>query len=55
MSRLLGDPTYEAYAERAVRYLWQRRDNATGLMGNVIDINTGEWVSKVGQGGGGTF
>lgn len=47
MSRLLGDPTYESYARRAALALWELRDNSTGLTGNVVDIHTGEWVSKV--------
>ena len=47
VSRLLGDPTYESYARRAARALWRLRDNSTGLTGNVVDINTGEWISKV--------
>ena len=33
LSRLLGDPTYERLARRAVRALWDRRHPGTGLVG----------------------
>ena len=45
--RLLGDPIYESYARRAVESLWQSRDNTTGLFGNVMNIQSKEWVSTV--------
>ena len=47
ISRLLGDPIYEAYARRAMKALWDNRHNETGLFGNVMDINTGKWISEV--------
>lgn len=53
LSRLLGDPVYEGVARRAVRALWELRSKKTGLLGNVIDVQTGEWVgymSGVGAG-----
>ena len=34
LSRLLGDPVYEAVARRAVDRLWQYRSNVTGLFGS---------------------
>lgn len=46
LSRLLGDPTYESFARRAVDALWRQRNNETGLFGNVINIETGQWVSQ---------
>ena len=33
LSRLVGDPTYENLARRAVRALWDKRHPATGLVG----------------------
>ena len=47
LSRLINDPIYEIYVRRAVKNLFKYRNKATGLLGNVIDINTGEWLGKV--------
>jgi len=47
LSRLLGDPIYEIYARRAVAGLYSRRHEETGLVGNVLDVHTGEWMGKV--------
>jgi len=47
LSRLLGDPIYEIYARRAVLGLYNRRDLTTGLVGNVVDVHTGEWKGKM--------
>ena len=47
ISRLLGDPVYESLARRAVHSLWNIRDNSTGLFGNVMNIQSGQWVSNV--------
>ncbi|XP_078728511.1 ER degradation-enhancing alpha-mannosidase-like protein 1 [Lampetra fluviatilis] len=53
LSRLLGDPTYEGAARRAVRSLWALRCNTTGLLGNVINVQSGQWVgSQSGLGAG---
>ncbi|XP_069592289.1 ER degradation-enhancing alpha-mannosidase-like protein 1 isoform X2 [Ranitomeya imitator] len=46
LSRLLGDSTFEWVARRAVQALWGLRSNSTGLLGNVVDIQTGQWVGK---------
>ncbi|KAI5109003.1 ER degradation-enhancing alpha-mannosidase-like protein 1, partial [Silurus meridionalis] len=46
LSRLLGDSTFEWVARRAVRALWNLRSNQTGLLGNVVNIQTGQWVGK---------
>uniref|UniRef100_A0A8C9ZTM0 alpha-1,2-Mannosidase n=1 Tax=Sander lucioperca TaxID=283035 RepID=A0A8C9ZTM0_SANLU len=46
LSRLIGDSTFEWVARRAVRALWNLRSNETGLLGNVVNIQTGQWVSK---------
>ncbi|CAG5117011.1 unnamed protein product, partial [Candidula unifasciata] len=47
LSRLLKDPVYEAVARRAVTSLWQLRSNVTGLLGNVVNIQTGEWTGTM--------
>nr|AJA37905.1 EDEM-like protein 1 [Littorina littorea] len=47
LSRLLADPVYDFYAHQAVAGLWKYRSNVTGLLGNVINIQTGEWVGKM--------
>jgi len=47
LSRLTGDPVYELYARRAVRSLYALRHTDTGLVGNVVDIHSGEWKNKV--------
>uniref|UniRef100_A0A8C6P1S8 alpha-1,2-Mannosidase n=1 Tax=Nothobranchius furzeri TaxID=105023 RepID=A0A8C6P1S8_NOTFU len=46
LSRLIGDSTFEWVARRAVRALWSLRSNETGLLGNVVNIQTGQWVGK---------
>ncbi|KAK7916540.1 hypothetical protein WMY93_012301 [Mugilogobius chulae] len=46
LSRLIGDSTFEWVARRAVRALWKLRSNETGLLGNVVNIQTGQWVGK---------
>ena len=47
ISRLLGDPVYESLARRALNSIWELRDNSTGLFGNVMNIQTGRWISNV--------
>ena len=47
LSKLIGDPIYEIYVRKAVKKLFNLRNKSTGLFGNVIDINTGEWLSKI--------
>uniref|UniRef100_A0A8C7PYI0 alpha-1,2-Mannosidase n=1 Tax=Oncorhynchus mykiss TaxID=8022 RepID=A0A8C7PYI0_ONCMY len=44
LSRLIGDSTFEWVARRAVPALWNLRSNETGLLGNVGNIQTGQWV-----------
>ncbi|XP_048873424.1 ER degradation-enhancing alpha-mannosidase-like protein 1 isoform X2 [Brienomyrus brachyistius] len=46
LSRLVGDSTFEWVARRAVKALWNLRSNETGLLGNVVNIQTGQWVGK---------
>ncbi|KAL1434838.1 hypothetical protein MTO96_001727 [Rhipicephalus appendiculatus] len=47
LSRLLDDGAYEEAARRATRALWSLRAKDTGLLGNIVDVNTGEWVGKM--------
>ncbi|VIO87744.1 ER degradation-enhancing alpha-mannosidase-like, putative [Brugia malayi] len=53
LSRLLGDATYESLARKTNRKLWSLRNKVTGLLGNVVNIQTGEWkgvISGLGAG-----
>lgn len=45
LSRLSGDPLFEAAARRAVAALWRRRSTTTGLVGTTIDAIDGAWRS----------
>ncbi|KAI1294947.1 ER degradation-enhancing alpha-mannosidase-like protein 1 [Halotydeus destructor] len=47
LSKLVNDPVYESVARRAAKYLFLKREQATGLLGNVIDVETGEWVNRI--------
>ncbi|XP_061543664.1 ER degradation-enhancing alpha-mannosidase-like protein 1 [Phycodurus eques] len=46
LSRLTGDSTFESVARQAVRALWKLRNSETGLLGNIVNIQTGHWVGK---------
>ncbi|KAI9244605.1 glycoside hydrolase [Helicostylum pulchrum] len=52
LSRLTGDPTYENAAKRALKAVWSRRSNIN-LLGNVIDIQTGNWIHTASSTGAG--
>lgn len=45
LSKLTGDPVYYEKCKRGVVAVYDRRNAATGLVGSLIDINTGEWTS----------
>ncbi|CAA93106.2 alpha-1,2-Mannosidase [Caenorhabditis elegans] len=47
LSKLLGDDTYERLARRVNEKLWNLRNEVTGLHGNLIDIQTGEWLGHL--------
>uniref|UniRef100_T1IJL9 alpha-1,2-Mannosidase n=1 Tax=Strigamia maritima TaxID=126957 RepID=T1IJL9_STRMM len=47
LSRLIGDPVFEGVARRANHALWEHRSCHTGLLGNVINLQTGKWVGKL--------
>ncbi|KAG0353735.1 alpha mannosidase-like protein [Podila minutissima] len=59
LSRLSGDPSYEASdaeldaAKRALHELWRRRTKI-GLVGNTINMTSGEWMSVMTGIGAGT-
>ncbi|XP_022098761.1 ER degradation-enhancing alpha-mannosidase-like protein 1 [Acanthaster planci] len=44
LGQLVDDPIFERVARRAMDALFARRSNQTGLLGNVINIQTGEWI-----------
>jgi mannosidase alpha-like ER degradation enhancer 1 len=52
LSRLTGDPIYENAAKTALKAVWQRRSNID-LLGNVIDIQTGQWIHTASSTGAG--
>uniref|UniRef100_A0A7E4V370 alpha-1,2-Mannosidase n=1 Tax=Panagrellus redivivus TaxID=6233 RepID=A0A7E4V370_PANRE len=43
LSNLLGDTSYEKVARQINSQLWNMRDGNTGLLGNAIDVNSGNW------------
>lgn len=43
LSRLTGNPDYEAAALRALRKLWSMR-SSMDLMGTTLDVITGDWI-----------
>lgn len=47
LSRLTNDSSYERLARRANRALFSLRDPKTGLFGNTLDVETGEWSSEM--------
>ena len=51
VSRITGDPKYYDAAELAMLEVWQRR-SSLGLVGEVIDIRTGEWANTASHVGG---
>lgn len=42
---LLDDPIYDKVARKAMKSIYSRRNNVTGLLGNELNIHTGEWLS----------
>ncbi len=47
LSRLVDDQIYEKVARTAVKSIYSRRDNSTGLLGNELHIHTGEWLGTL--------
>jgi len=53
LSRLTGRRVFEDKARTALFALWERRNPSTGLVGNTINVQTGQWLlSKTGSGPG---
>ncbi|KAG0958748.1 hypothetical protein G6F32_000022 [Rhizopus arrhizus] len=52
LSRLTGDEKYERAAKRALKSVWDKRSHLS-LMGNVIDIQTGNWIHTASSTGAG--
>ncbi|XP_074655390.1 ER degradation-enhancing alpha-mannosidase-like protein 3 [Tubulanus polymorphus] len=46
LSRMTGDPTFEAKAKKALNYLWEQRHRQSDLVGTVINIHSGDWVRR---------
>ncbi|KAJ3145802.1 alpha mannosidase-like protein [Geranomyces variabilis] len=46
LSRLTGDPKYEAAAKRALMSIWERR-SALDLIGNTINVLDGKWINEL--------
>lgn len=44
LSRLTGDPSFEKAAKKAFFAIWNRKSDI-GLVGNTINIRTGDWIS----------
>ncbi|KAF8303422.1 hypothetical protein DL93DRAFT_2090221 [Clavulina sp. PMI_390] len=49
LSRLTGDPRFEAAARRAFFAVWNRRSKL-GLVGNAINVRTGDWIEPLASG-----
>ncbi|KAI6175844.1 Alpha-1,2-Mannosidase [Aphelenchoides bicaudatus] len=47
LSRLVNDDVFERLARKAVQKLWSSRHKQTNLLGNVIDIQTGQWTGHM--------
>ena len=47
LGRLVGDPSFELAAQRAMDKLWSVRNKTTGLIGNVYSRESGEWLDPM--------
>ncbi|KAI7871607.1 glycoside hydrolase [Spinellus fusiger] len=52
LSRLTGNSYYENVAKRSLKALWDRR-SSLNLLGNVINIQTGQWIHPASSTGAG--
>lgn len=41
-----GEPIFEEKASIAMDVLWSSRNRMSNLVGNVVNINTGDWVRR---------
>lgn len=46
LSRLTGEKIFEEKASRAMDVLWSSRHRQSNLVGNVLNVNTGDWVRR---------
>ncbi|XP_055639386.1 ER degradation-enhancing alpha-mannosidase-like protein 3 [Toxorhynchites rutilus septentrionalis] len=46
LSRLSGEPVFEAKAHAAMDGLWKMRHRSTELMGTVLNVHSGDWVRR---------
>ena len=46
LSRLTGEKVYEQKASKAMDVLWAARHRQSNLVGNVLNVNTGDWVRR---------
>ena len=46
LSRLSGEPIFEEKAKAAMDVLWASRHRQSNLVGNVLNINTGDWIRR---------
>ncbi|XP_073823293.1 ER degradation enhancer, mannosidase alpha-like 2 isoform X2 [Musca autumnalis] len=46
LSRLTGDPIFEARAHAAMDALWKLRHRGSDLMGTVLNVHSGDWVRR---------
>jgi mannosidase alpha-like ER degradation enhancer 2 len=53
LSHLTHKPVYFEKAKNALMQLYKRRSKTTGLVGEEIDVETGEWTGKASHVGGG--
>lgn len=46
LSRLSGEKIFEEKASKAMDVLWSARHRQSNLVGNVLNVNTGDWVRR---------
>lgn len=47
LSRLVNNSIFDSVARKAAKVLWLARAKGTGLVGNVIDVETGQWIGRM--------
>lgn len=46
LSRLSGEPIFEAKAHAAMDALWKMRHRSSDLMGTVLNVHSGDWIRR---------
>ncbi|CRL00773.1 CLUMA_CG014027, isoform A [Clunio marinus] len=46
LSRLSGEPIFEARAHMAMDALWKIRNRSSDLMGTVLNVHSGDWIRR---------